>query len=533
MSLLPRKTGAATTPDTVSSDYAAMAPYWTMIETILAGAEAMREAGVDYLPQFPNETPDDYEYRRVNAKFTNVYADIVSTLSSKPFGEEVAVADDSASDAIKALVEDIDGRGNHLHVFAANAFFEGVNNAVAWILVDYTRARARADGRPLSRAEERSQGLRPYWVHVPAKRMLAVYTDVIGGKEIFVHARIREDVTVRAGYDEVAVQRIRVLDRAPIYEKLDDGTVTDQVIAYAPATFRVLEKRTTGSGSASSWIEVDSGDVTLGVIALVPFITGRRQEGSWRFTPPMQDAAFLQIEHYQQETQLKGACEMTAFPMLAGNGVTPPMNDGKPVPVPVSPKSVLYAPPYGDTGSHGEWTFIEPAATSLEFLAKQVKVTEDQMRELGRQPLTTTAGITVVAASFASQKASSVLKAWALGMKDALEQALKYTAQWLGDGSEPTVNWNLEDLDLATQDSESDQKALSEMRKDGDLSQETLWAERKRRGTLSADFDPEEERRRLEDETPDPDDEADIRGALPPVPEPEEEVEEPPLEEVA
>lgn len=514
-----------TTPDTVSSDYEAMEPYWTKVETILGGAAAMREAGDTYLPKFPNETQADYDYRLENAKFTNIYADIVNTLASKPFGEEVGLTADTASDALKALAEDIDGRGNHLHVFAEDCFFDGINNAIDWILVDYTKARSRSDGRPLSVAEEKQQGLRPYWVHIPAQRMLAVYTDVIRGKETFVHARILETQVERDGFGEVCIERVRVLNREPIYEQLQDGTVTDIVVDYGPPTFEVWQKKAkAGRNSAASWVIVESGPITLGEIPLVPFITGRRLGGSWRFIPPMQDAADLQVEHYQQETALKSIKELTAFPMLAGNGVAPAMDNGKPAAVPVGPRAVLYAPPSGDSGQHGEWAFIEPSAESLKFLAESIEVTEKQLRELGRQPLMTTSGITVVAASFASQKASSVLKAWALGLKDAMEQAWKLTAKWLGDASQPTISWNLEDLDLALNDADGP-TTLNEARKNGDLSQDTYWRELQRRSILSVDFDPDEERERLEEEMPDPDDEAGLVGALPPVP--VEEVEEP------
>jgi|GEM_PF-580901 len=501
-----------TTPNTPSSDYEAMAPYWNMVETVLSGADAVRRSGQTYLPKFPNETEGDYEYRRENAKFTNIFSDIVSTLASKPFGEELSLVDQSASDTIKALAEDIDGRGNNIHVFASNVFFGGVANAIDWILVDYTRARARADGRPLTIGEERSQGLRPYWVHVPAKRMLAAYTDVVNGKEIFVHARMQENLTYRDGFDEVCVERVRVLDREPVYEVVS-GIETGRIIGYAPATFTIYEKKAAKRGAGSNWEVVDAGLVTLGVIALVPFVTGRRIGGGWRVEPPMKPAAELQIEHYQQETALKSIKELTAFPMLAGNGVTPAVEGGKVVAVPVGPRSVLYAPPSGDTASHGEWTFIEPSASSLKFLAEDVANTEKQLRELGRQPLLVSSGITVVAAAYASQKASSILKSWALGLKDALEQALKLTAMWLGDSSEPTISWSLEDLDIDERDDDGSADLL-EARKNGDLSQETLWEELKRRGKLSSDFDPAQERQRLEDETPDPDGPGDISDAL-------------------
>ena len=502
----------SSTPETVSTDYEAMQPYWQTVTAILGGAEAMRAEGEAFLPRFPNETADDYEYRRKNARFTNIYADVVTSLARKPFGEEVALAD-GAPDRIATLAEDIDGRGNSLHVFAAETFFDGVNDAVSWVLVDYTRAAARADGLALSLADERVQGLRPYWVRIPADRMLAVYSDVVKGAEVITHARIREDVVMRDGFDEVAVERVRMFDRAPVYAMLEDGTVTDTVIDYGPATFTIYERRVEAVGrrTRSGWDIVDQGAVTLGVIPLVPFVTGKRVGGGWRFYPPLQGVADLQIEHYQQETALKSITELTAFPMLAGNGVQPDVQAGKVVAVPVGPRSVLYAPPNGENGNHGEWTFIEPSAESLRFLAEQVKATEAQMRELGRQPLSVSSGITVVAAAFASQKATSVLQAWALGLKDCLEQCLALTADWLNLGVEPEISWNLDDLDLT--DDDKGPTSIMEARKNGDLSRETVWAEFRRRGVLSADFDPDEEKDRLEAEMPDPDEEADLVAA--------------------
>lgn len=507
---------AKTDPSTTSSDYDAMKPYGDMVDTILAGAPAMRSAGRTYLPQFPEESDVDYEYRRANAKFTNVYADIVSNLAAKPFSEEVQLAE-GADKRFEALAEDIDGRGNNLHVFAHNLFFGGINYAVDWILVDFTKARPRTDGQPLSLDDEKKQGLRPYWVHVPASRMLAVYTDTIAGKEEFVHARMRETVTRRDGFGEVCVERIRVLNREPIYEVVDDVT-TGRIVDYEPATFEVWEKvvRQRTRSQSSQWGVVEQGKVTIGVIALVPFVTGRRIEGSWQFVPPMQDVAHLQIEHYQQETALKSIKELTAFPMLAANGVdlSGYANDRGGFTIAVGPRSVLSAPPImGDSSAtHGEWTFIEPTAENVRFLADDVANTEKQLRELGRQPLTATAGITVVTAAIAAQKASSAVQAWAWGLKDALEQAFKLTAMWLNmKGKAPEVVV-FTDFALEVAD-EKGPDWIRDMAKRNRLSTRTEWEEAQRRGVLSGDFDADQEDKRLAEEAPDEDDEEEIGAA--------------------
>lgn len=493
-------TTAAASPDNPSSDYLAMKPYWTMVEAILQGAQAMRDAGAAYLPEFPGEDDKDYAYRLANAKFTNLFADIVSNLASKPFAEKVAL-DESAPEDIAGFAEDIDGRGNHIHVFAAETFFAGICNAIDWILVDYTTVQPGA-----TLAQERAAGARPYWVRVPANRMLAVYTATIEGREEIVHARMKEDLVERDGFKETTVERVRIFNRE---ELLDEA---GNAVGWGPATFQVLRRKTGTRRTASSWEIEAQGELTIGVIPLVPFITGRRIGAGWRFIPPMQDAANLQIEHYQQETKLKCAMDRTAFPLLAAEGVEPDRDGaGDPKPIRIGPGAVVYAPPYGDNGNHGEWNWKEPDAGSLKFLAEQINVCEQQMRELGRQPLTAQQGITVVSAAYAGQKASNAVQAWAWALKDALEQALVLTARWLNRTEQPTVSIFTDFALEIGEDKGPD--VLTKARATGDISQETFWSELKRRNILSADFDPEEERQRLEDEMPDPDAEADMIAA--------------------
>lgn len=528
-------TAATATPETTSSDYDAMYPYWRLIDTILGGTEAMRAAGGTdtgwrtaasgsgaraataaenpYLPRFPNEETADYRYRVDNAPFTNVFADLLSNLAAKPFAEEVSIGDDTPR-RLADLAQDIDGRGSTIHSFAGEVFHAGAGYAVDWILVEFTKAQPRPDGLALTQAEEGAQGLRPYWVRIPATAMLAVYSESVRGEEIFTHARFKECVTRRDGWVEVAVERVRVLNREPVHDEFG------KVIDYAPATFEVWEKTSQTKGgrrsAGSQWRLADSGPITIGVIPLVPFVTGRRIGASWRFVPVLRDAAHTQVEHFQAETALKSIKELTAFPMLAGNGVQPEIKDGRPVPVPVGARAVLYAPPQGGDGAtHGEWKFIEPSGDSLQFLASEVDRIEKQLRELGRQPLTAQTGnLTVVTTAFAAQKGNSAVQAWALNLKEALEQALTLTALWLKEQAAPVVRVYT-DFAIEIGD-DAGPKTLLEMRKAGDLSRRTMWSEAQRRNILSADFDPEEEETRIEDEAPDEDTADDLRAALPP-----------------
>jgi hypothetical protein len=448
-------------PNKPGADWEAMAPYWEQVDTILHGAEAMREAREKYLPRFPNEPLAHYLFRLRTAKFTNVFRDIIEGLASKPFAQELALADE-ALERFSAMAEDVDGRGNSLHVFAAETFFNGIARAIDWILIDYTRSEGAR-----TVAEERATGARPYWVHVPSTAVIDIRSEVIEGREQLTHVRVMETPA-----------RVRQFDRV----RTDTGYVV---------TWRVLEQDDEGE-----WPQVDQGVITLPEIPMVPFVTGRRIGSKWQFHPPMRDAADLQVELFQEETGLKYIKTMSAFPMLAGNGVTPPVNgDGTPQTVPVGPMSVLYAPP-GNDGNHGEWKFIAPPADLLRFLAEDIEKTTKQMRELGRQPLTAQSGnLTKITTAVAAAKGNSAVQMWALGLKDALEQALKYTAMWMNEITEPEVKifteFGLDALESVAPE------LLIKARENGDISGTTLRGELKRYGILSAEFDEDKEREML------------------------------------
>jgi hypothetical protein len=484
-------------PDTTSSDYDFMAPYWTKVDTFKGGEAAMKDAGRLYLPRFPNETLPDYKYRLATAKFTNIYSDILANIAAKPFAEELML-EQGASDKLVELCADIDGRGNDIHNFGYETFYDGIDRAVDYIFVDFSKAAPRDDGLPLSREDERAQGLRPYWLHIPAPSMIAVHSDFLGGKEVFFHIRWIETTVSMVGYDEVVIERIREYNREP---QLD---AVGNIKGYGPVQFVVWERQSFAKGlrRQTSWTAVEQGQLTLPIIPIVPFATGKRIDRSWRFVPALMGAVDLQIKLYQAETALWNIKEFTAFPMIAGNGVQPEEKGGVIIPISVGPRSVLYAPPQPgqSTSTSGEWKFIEPSAQSLTFLASEIEAIKKDLRELGRQPLTADSeNLTVVTTAFAAQKGNNSIQSWALGLKVALERALAITCLWLKLDESPNLAWNLDDLNI---DAATDKgpEILTTARTNGDLTQPTYWKELKRRNILSSDFDEAAEEKGIEEE---------------------------------
>lgn len=465
--------------DKRSLDSAAMVPYWDQVDTLIDGIDAMRKAGDKYLPRFIDEGDPEFTFRLRMTKMTNIYRDIIEGLSSKPFEEVVQLIDttgegkDTAIPAdIKTFINDVDGSGNNLTVFAGATFFNGINGAIDWIHVDHPKRNENV----VTLADARRAGVRPYWSHILGRNVLDVKSEVIGGNETLTYFKVLEP-----GQPD----QIREFER--------NGSTGN-------VTWTLYRKIKDATASTDRWVIADSGDISIGVIPMVPFSTGRRDGRSWKFFPAMQDAADLQVELYQQESGLKFAKVLTAYPMLAANGISPPKDaTGNPKKLAVGPNRVLYATPDA-SGKVGNWAYVEPGSESLKFLGDDIKETIQQLRELGRQPLTAQSGnITVITAAVAAGKAKSAVKAWAFKLKDSLENALLYTALWMSVTYDPAVHVFTEFDDFMEGD---DLETLNGARERGDISRVTYYEELRRRSVLSSNFTAEREEARLLAELP-------------------------------
>lgn len=481
-----------------SKDSAWMLKYWNKVDAVIGGIETMRDHAEEFLPKFRDEDDHDYQFRKGCTKFTNVYSDIVEGLAAKPFEQEVSLIGDQTDktedtdesgipEAIRKFVWDVDGSGNNLTVFAAHTFFQGINNALDWIMVDHDKR----DPTVRSVADMKRRGLRPYWSHILARNVLDVRSKMVGGDEVLTYIKI---------FEPGDPDHIREFARTDTLDAR--GNPVSQVV------WRLWKKVTEGVGKRRYVLE-DSGDVSIGVIPLVPFVTGRRDGRQWRFTPPMRAAVELSINLFKQESELEYKATMSAYSMLAGNGIEPPKGpDGKPNhKLAVGPARVLWSPPRNDGGPAGKWEWIEPSSEVLKFLEDRVGKTIQNLRELGRQPLTaSSSNITVITAAVAAGKAKSAVKAWAYGLKDTIENALLLTAMWMALDYDPTVHVFAEFDDWMEGE---DLEALDKARERGDISHETYTDELKRRGVLSSNFTIQRERVRLMNDLPGDDEDID------------------------
>jgi hypothetical protein len=476
-----------------ASDMNANIPYWDTSDDIVAGYDAIKAGGTKYLPKFPDETTDEYQYRLECGEFTNIFRDIVEVLASKPFEEEIKFVETTGTDAntqvpqqIKDFVENVDGAGNNLTTYAATTFFNGIASAIDWIFIDYPIV----DNSVIkTQADLTNAGIKPFWTHVLGRNVLEATTAVVNGNEELIKVRILEP-------------------GKPNYIRMFEKDVKTGLVNWA-----LFEEKISADGRSKTYILIDSGLITIGVIPLVPFVTGRRDGRTFKLYPPMRDAADLQIQLYKQESGLNFTKIMAAYPMLAANGIKPEKGpDGKPLKLRVGPNRVLYCEPSGD-GKVGHWAYVSPDAALMTFLAADVKATIEELRELGRVPLTAQSGnLTVITTAFATGKSKTAVGAWGQRLKKTLEIALEITAKWLNIADfKAQLDIYDEYDDFADQG--VDQQTLVSARTNRDISRVAFLKELKRRNILMPEFDIEADVKELLKETPDDSDTADDDGA--------------------
>jgi hypothetical protein len=453
---------------TPSSAYTAMHPYWMMAETLLGGTRALRARRKDYLPQHEQESDRNYENRLQRATLLNMFESTLDTLSGKPFGEAIVVNDDVPEPIAELILSDVDLQGTAVQPFCQEWFRMGWAKGLAHVLVDQGVAEKKfdADGkeRPRTLEDDRADGLHPYWVLIRPENLLAAYERVVNGQRHLTHVRILEKTVERQGFEEVEVQKIRVLE---------------------PGIWQLWKMDTDGK----KWVIENEGTTSLDYIPLSSFYAGKR-EGLMLCKPPLEDLAHLNIAHWQSSADQRNVLTVARFPILAGKGVDA---DSK---VTIGPNNYL------TTTEAGEWYYVEHTGAAIEAGRKDLEALENQMASYGDEFLRQRTGDeTATARALDAASANSYLCMTALRFEDCVAQVLQFTADWMGLDEGGTVSLGDFDDEPAGADAPSLQ-ALKDARAARDLSRENYLLELKRRSVLVDTFDLEANQEQLDQEAP-------------------------------
>lgn len=386
-------------PSIVSPAVRAMQAAAQVCNDVMGGTEVMRER-LQYLPQEPMESDEAYSARVKRSVFFPAFKKAISTMVGRPFGEPVVLGED-VPPQIEPLAENIDQAGRDLDSFLRDTFRQTLVDGIGAILVDYTNTAslaAKLGKASLTLEDERANGVRPYWVHVPLSAWLGFRVELLNGVHRLTQFRYLETTEEPDGLFGVKkVQRVRVLEpgSVTVYVKQNDAW------AIEPES---------------------SGSVTMPEIPLVPLYTGRM--GFMCATPPFQDLAWLNVAHWQSSSDQRNILHKARVPVLFGKGLNKDSN-GK---VALGPNSMLLA---DSDGADLKW--VEITGGAINAGKEDLETLKEEMARVAGEILSRVSGDkTATETDKEAEAGSSQLLAWVWTFQDAVEEALRLTAKWIG-----------------------------------------------------------------------------------------------------
>lgn len=441
-----------------SPEVAAMAADWEIITPLMGGTRAMRAAGRRLLPQEPREDDEDWKYRNCTATLFPAYQRTIGVMAAKPFSRELTLTDEN-SERIKTLAMDIDQMGNNLHVFAGELICEVLAYGIAGVLVDYSRV----EGEVRTQADSIASGARPYWVLIKHDQVLGWRSERVNGSERLTMLRIMESVTVDDGdWGAKDIEQVRVL-RPGIWE-----------------LYRKNEK--------GEFVLHDEGTTTLPMIPYVPFYG--RKAGFMVGKPPLADLAYQNVKHFQHQSDQDDSARFARKRLLVIIGMDEQST------LTTSSSHALKLPKDSDA------KVVQGSAESVTVGRTELEALEAQMIQTGAELLVARPGQrTATEAGNDAEANKSELLRITEGIEDGLDQCIQFTADWLGSPEESGNVSLFKDFSASTL-TEASNDLLLRMNMAGKISDETLFAETKRRGLISAERQWEDERDALEGQGP-------------------------------
>lgn len=470
------------------AEYKVMQPFWTMIRDIRNGTASMRDAGRLYLPQHPAEGETSYFARLSVSVFTNFYKKTVDKLVGKPLKKPVVLEEDVPEDIVD-MSDDIDRNGTDINVFSRNVLQAAIDDGVTHVLVEFPVANGDGalvqgdfpDGS-LTLEQERRLDVRPYARHIKALDLIGwKFFITRSGQKILTQIRIAEFTRKpdpESEFNTIMVPRVRVYDAQP-----------GQMVRV-----RVFEETNTQSDD-TDWVVVEEGVLTIDFIPIVTMYTNKK--GFMVGEPLLMDFAYLNIAHWQSDSDQRNIVHVARVPILFSTGLGSNEEGPSSFVLEVGMSTVTKGP----KGSTLE--YVEHTGAGVDAGQKDLDDLVMRMSSLGLEMITLKPGnVTATGKAIDTAEGVSDLGLLAMEFESMMEEVLDLFGVWLNKGEDAGGTLSVfKDFGIILSDNE-DITSLQSMRTAGDISQKTYWNELKRRGLLSDDFDPEDEIDLLDAESP-------------------------------
>lgn len=443
-------------------DYDALQPLRDIWDDVCDGTKTMRDKGEAYLPKFPKEAAESYRFRLNSATLQNLTKKTLEILCGLVFQKDITLGEDVPAEVV-TLWENIDNKGTHGNVFARDLFEDSFDGS-AVIIVDYPQKPKEI----VDKSQQQAAGLRPYWRSYDACDVInwAYRVNEVSRKMELSLIVLRESKTVATG--------MFLRDKETHYHVCYmNGSIP---------SWQRWKRINDGGKKANDFVMESEG--TFGNQKQLPIaIVGELDDA-----PPLMDLCYKNIEHYQTYSDYKSVLHKCNRPLFYSVNL-----DGDP--------TALGSDIWFKCNEGGSIGFAEPAGTSIE----RTEICLDNIKkEIGQLGLAMLAGKPVKGDTTATEKMldsiqeTSSLQVRATQLKDALELALQFTANYLNEKSGGSIELGCSWAQMAL--SAQEMTALSNLVDAGQLSLESFLWYLERTSKLPPDVDAKAEMKRIDEE---------------------------------
>ena len=449
---------------TVSGAVQAMLNESQRVVDVDKGGPNMRKQGVKYLPQFPQETDEDYDSRLESSSLFNGVNKFVEDAAGKVFQQPVSLKEKENNPLID-LTKNIDLEGRGLSNFANDLFNAGMLRGISFVMVDAPRREGE-----LTVGQAQAMGMRPSMSYLALDDVLGWKWENINNAPILTQFRSFEQVEDegRDEFSDELVSQIRVQD---LYE----GKVRVRL-------YRGSSKAYVSGMNATGYALHDEYITEQTEIMVAPFYTERT--AFFTASSPLQDLVEVNLAHWRLQSDKANCLHKSLTPLLFLKNMGIEASETGELIV-----SSGYA--FAANGDSSDMRWVEISGSSIAQARIELKDLEFQMQAMGLQlVISKGGGNTATGDAIDEQKQNSRLGIYADNLKDCLETAMGWMADLAGFANaniEVFVNKEYSALNHLSMDQ------VRDMFTNSVISKRTYIAEGRRRGVLDESIDANDE----------------------------------------
>lgn len=386
-----RKTnGSDETLDKPSKAFEDMLSKWELPEALLTGTFGMQEEATRWLPREPKETYPAYQNRLNRTFLFNAYSRTLKALAGMPFSRSTVI--EGLPEELQYIKSDADSTGRSLTNFAYSLLQDQIHYGISHYLIEMPYF----DVQP-TLEEQSLYNIRPYFVKVSPKEIIGWSTQKYYGLQVLTGLKIKEKVCEGEwGSSEV-----------------------DQIRICYPDRYEIWREEEAGKGN---WILINSMKNQLGYIPLVTAYGNRT--GFMQGEPALSELAELNLQHYQQSSDLNNIMHVANVPFLFGSG----FDDGEMEGVEIGPNRLITN---SDTGARLQ--YVEHSGSAIGKAMEAISKLEERMAAVGADLIIRKSvdRQTATSRKIDQSETVSLLQMMVNNLELALHKGIRIAADWL------------------------------------------------------------------------------------------------------